>query len=137
MKIESAKNSGHYPELPQPRICSTVDSEFKNQVFVAFGWSFGEGHLIDRIAHSLRSGPILSNITRSEKKSQHGMVFDELSYLQSGKPSSVIAARVGEYLIIFKCNARVRGRDPSDGRFCMDPSYVEVRRSVEISGASN
>jgi hypothetical protein len=64
------------------------------------------GDLIDRIAHSLRPGPILSDITRSEKKNEHGMVFDELSYLQSGKPSSVIATQVGEYLIVFKCNAR-------------------------------
>jgi hypothetical protein len=64
------------------------------------------GDLIDRIAHSLRPGPILSNITRSEKKNQRGMVFDELRYLQSGKPSSVIATQVGEYLIVFKCNAR-------------------------------
>jgi hypothetical protein len=62
--------------------------------------------LIERIARSLRPGPILSNITRSEKKNPRGMVFDELSYLQSGKPSSVIATQVGEYLIIFKCNAR-------------------------------
>jgi len=63
------------------------------------------GDLIDRIAHSLRSGPILSNFTRSQKKSSSGMVFDELSYLQMGKPSSVIATQVGEYLIVFKCNA--------------------------------
>lgn len=64
------------------------------------------GDLIDRIGRSLRPGPILSNINRSEKKNPRGRVFDELSYVQSGVPSSVIATQVGEYLIVFKCNAR-------------------------------
>ena len=64
------------------------------------------GDLIDRISRSLLPGPILSNIKRSQKKNARGMVFDELSYLQSGKPSAVIATQVGEYLIVFKCNAR-------------------------------
>ncbi len=62
--------------------------------------------LIDRIASSLRPGPILSNINRTEKKGSDGQVFDELSYLQSGKPSLILATKIGEYLIVFKCNAQ-------------------------------
>lgn len=62
--------------------------------------------LIDRIARSLRAGPILTDIVRSEKKGPHGMVFDELSYLQSGKPSSILATQIGGYVILFKCSAR-------------------------------
>lgn len=61
---------------------------------------------IDRLAHSLRPGPVLSNISQSEKKNVRGVVFNELNYLQSGKPSSVIATQVGQYLIVFKCNAQ-------------------------------
>jgi len=61
---------------------------------------------IDRIARSLRPGPILSKITRSEKKNARGMVFETLSYLVNGKPASVMATQVGQYLIVFKCNAQ-------------------------------
>lgn len=61
---------------------------------------------IDRIAHSLRPGPILSNISRSQKKNAHGIVFEKLGYLQSGKPASVMAIQDGQYLIVFKCNAQ-------------------------------
>jgi hypothetical protein len=60
---------------------------------------------IDRIARSLRPGPILSNISRSEKKNARGMVFEQLSYLLNGKPASVMATQVGQYLIVFKCSA--------------------------------
>lgn len=60
---------------------------------------------VDRIAHSLRPGPVLSNIARA-KKTAHGMVFEELNYLQSGKPSAVIATQMGDYVIVFKCNAQ-------------------------------
>jgi hypothetical protein len=63
------------------------------------------GDFIDRVAHSLRPGPILSKFSRSEKKNARGMIFDELSYLQNGKPASVMATQVGQYLIVFKCNA--------------------------------
>ncbi len=62
--------------------------------------------MIDRLTHSLRPGPILSNFARSQKKSAGGRPFDELSYLMNGKPSSVIATQVGQYLIVFKCNAQ-------------------------------
>ena len=61
---------------------------------------------IDRIEHTLRPGPILSNIARSQKKNSHGVVFDMLNYQQNGKPSSVIATQAGNYLIVFKCNAQ-------------------------------
>ena len=61
---------------------------------------------IDRIERTLRPGPILSNIVRSQKKNVHGVVFDVLNYQQNGKPSSVIATQAGKYLIVFKCNAQ-------------------------------
>ena len=49
------------------RICSTVDSGFKNQVFVASGWSFGEGqhqaisHLCDSKILAGKNRPSVSN----------------------------------------------------------------------------
>lgn len=61
---------------------------------------------IDRIAHSLRAGPILSNINQSKKTNARGISFAELSYLQGGKPAFVMATQVGEYVIVFKCNAQ-------------------------------
>lgn len=64
---------------------------------------------VDRIARSLRPGPILSNLSRSQKKNARGVVFEELSYMQDGKPAAVIATQAGEYLIIFKCNAQSAG----------------------------
>ena len=65
--------------------------------------------LIDRLAGSLRAGPVLSNFAKSEKKNARGMVFDELTYMQSGKPSAVLATKMGDYLIEFKCNAQTEG----------------------------
>lgn len=64
--------------------------------------------LVDRLAQSLRPGPILSDISRSQTRSARGIVFDKLSYLQNGKPSSVLATQVGQYAIVFKCNADSR-----------------------------
>jgi len=64
---------------------------------------------INRMARSLRPGPVLSNIQQYQKRSAHGMVFDELSYRVNGKPASVIATQVGQYLIVFKCNAQSEG----------------------------
>jgi hypothetical protein len=61
---------------------------------------------VNRIARSLRPGPVLSNIQQYQKRNAHGMVFDELSYRMNGKPAAVIATQVGEYLIVFKCNAQ-------------------------------
>jgi hypothetical protein len=61
---------------------------------------------IDRLANSLRPGPVLSNITRSEKKNAQGMTFSELDFLMNGQPSSTIATQVGGYLLVFKCNAK-------------------------------
>lgn len=61
---------------------------------------------IDRIEHTLRPGPILSNIIRSQKKNARGVIFDVLNFQQNGKPSSVIATQAGNYLIIFKCSAQ-------------------------------
>lgn len=78
--------------------------------------------LIDRIERSLRPGPILSNINRSQKKGSNGGVFDEVSYLQNGKPSAILATKVGDYLIVFKCNAQ----SPADIR-AMENSAVALR----------
>lgn len=60
---------------------------------------------VDRIAHSLRTGTILSNITRSEKKNARGIVFEELGYLQSGNHALLMATQVDGYVLVFKCNA--------------------------------
>ncbi len=60
---------------------------------------------ISRIEHGLKPGPILSNIVHTQRKNTRGMVFEELSYLQNGRPASVMATQVGEYLLVFKSNA--------------------------------
>lgn len=61
---------------------------------------------IDGIARSLRPGPMLSKITRTEKKNARGMVFEELSYMLNGNPAAVMATQMGQYLIVLKCNAQ-------------------------------
>ncbi len=66
----------------------------------------GSADLIDRMARSLRPGPILSEIHRSQKKNARGVVFDELTYQQSGKPSAVLAVQSRQYLLVFKCNGQ-------------------------------
>lgn len=35
-----------------------------------------------------------------------GLIFDELDYTERGVPSSAVATQIGQFLIIFKCNAR-------------------------------
>lgn len=61
--------------------------------------------MIARLASSLRPGPVLTNIARSQHTGASGRRFDELSYSMNGKPAAVIATQVGQYLIVFKCNA--------------------------------
>ncbi|MFP5234582.1 MAG: hypothetical protein ACLGSD_01660 [Acidobacteriota bacterium] len=61
--------------------------------------------MITRLANSLRPGPVLTNIAKSQHKTASGRQFDELTYSISGKPAAVLATQVGEYLIVFKCNA--------------------------------
>jgi hypothetical protein len=34
-----------------------------------------------------------------------GLVFDELDYTENGVPSSAMVAQIGEFLIVFKCDA--------------------------------
>lgn len=63
------------------------------------------GDMIDRLAKSLRPGPILSNINRTQKKSARGVVFDELDYQQNGKPSVVMATQAGPWILVFKGSA--------------------------------
>lgn len=62
--------------------------------------------MIARLANSLHPGPMLSNIARSQRRSPGGRQFDELNYSMNGKPATVIATQVGQYLIVFKCNAK-------------------------------
>ncbi len=78
--------------------------------------------MIDRLAKSLRPGPVLSNITRSQKKNARGMSFDELNYTINGKPSAVMATQVGQYLIVFKCSA-----ESAAGMAQMEQSALEMR----------
>lgn len=61
---------------------------------------------IDRVASSLRSAPMLSRITRTERKNARGMIFEELSYRLNGNPAALMATQLGQYLIVFKCNAQ-------------------------------
>lgn len=62
--------------------------------------------MIAHLADSLRPGPVLTNIARSQHTAAGGRRFDELTYAISGKPAAVIATQVGQYLIVFKCNAQ-------------------------------
>jgi hypothetical protein len=61
---------------------------------------------IDRLEHSLRPGPILSNFSRTKVKGTAGMTFEKFSYLQNGKPSTVFATQIAQYVVVFKCNAQ-------------------------------
>lgn len=62
--------------------------------------------LLDRMHNSLRPGPILSNISRTQKKSPAGVVFEELDYAQNGKPSAVFATQSGAFVLLFKITAQ-------------------------------
>lgn len=62
--------------------------------------------LIDRMQHSLRPGTVLTNITRSQKKSAGGIVFEQLDYAVNGKPATVLATQSGQYALLFKCSAQ-------------------------------
>ena len=62
--------------------------------------------LLDRMHHSLRPNNILTNITRSQKKSSGGIVFEQLDYAVNGKPSTVLATQSGQYVLLFKCAAQ-------------------------------
>lgn len=64
------------------------------------------GEMIDRLARSLRPGPVLANISRTQKKNARGEVFDILNYTMSGKPSAVMATQSGQYVIVLKCSAQ-------------------------------
>jgi hypothetical protein len=78
--------------------------------------------MIDRLAQSLRPGPVLSNINRSQKKNAHGMTFDALNYTINGKPSAVIATQVGQYILVFKCSA-----ESAAGMAQMEKAALEMR----------
>jgi hypothetical protein len=62
--------------------------------------------LMDRMQHGLRPNTILTNITRSQKKSAGGVVFEQLDYVVNGKPSAVLATQSGQYALLFKCSAQ-------------------------------
>ncbi|KAA6461116.1 hypothetical protein DYQ86_12750 [Acidobacteria bacterium AB60] len=64
------------------------------------------GQFIDKIKNSLRPGPLIANISSAHKTSAQGLVFDELDYTQNGKPSSLLATQIDQYLIVFKCSAQ-------------------------------
>ena len=62
--------------------------------------------LLDRMHRSLRPNTILTNITRSQKKSVGGIVFEQLDYTVNGKPATVLATQSGQYALLFKCSAQ-------------------------------
>ncbi len=47
-------------------------------------------------------------VIRSRKHftSPSAVPFDELDYTEDGQPSSAVAAHIGKFLIVFKCNAK-------------------------------
>lgn len=61
---------------------------------------------IDRLTHSLHTGPLLSNFNRTQIRSASGIAFEKLSYLMKGNPSAVYATQVGQFVLVFKCNAQ-------------------------------
>lgn len=64
---------------------------------------------IDRLAQSIHPGPMLTNISRSEKKGPQGRAFSELDYTINGRPSATIATQIGQYALVFRCNAKSMG----------------------------
>lgn len=61
---------------------------------------------IDRLTHSLHTGTLLTNFNRTRVNGASGMTFEKLSYLMRGKPSAVYATQVGQFVVVFKCNAQ-------------------------------
>jgi hypothetical protein len=45
-------------------------------------------------------------VSRKHFTNAAGFVFDQLDYTENGTPSSAIAAQIGQFLIVFKCNAK-------------------------------
>ena len=45
-------------------------------------------------------------VSRKHFTNAAGLVFDQLDYSENGAPSSAIAAQIGKFLIVFKCNAK-------------------------------
>jgi hypothetical protein len=45
-------------------------------------------------------------LSRKHLTTSNGLVFDEVEYTQNGEYSAGIVTPVGQYLIVFKCNAR-------------------------------
>lgn len=64
---------------------------------------------IDRLAQSLHPGPMLSDFKRSKATGAAGMTFEKLSFLMQGRPSAVYATQIGQYVLVFKCNAQSAG----------------------------
>jgi hypothetical protein len=45
-------------------------------------------------------------VSRKHFTNEAGLVIDQLDYTENGAPSSAIAAQIGKFLIVFKCNAK-------------------------------
>jgi len=79
---------------------------------------------MDRLVQSLHPGPMLTNFNRTKVKSMSGMTFEKLSYLMKGKPSAVYATQLGQFVLVFKCNAQ----SPADMAL-MEKSVLAVKKS--------
>lgn len=61
---------------------------------------------IDRLTQSLHPGPMLSDFQRTKITGSDEFVFEKLSYRMQGKPAAVYATQLGQFVLVFKCNAQ-------------------------------
>jgi hypothetical protein len=61
---------------------------------------------MDWLIRGFQPGQHIAQQVRKSFKNSEGTLFDELDYLENGAPSSAIVTQIGQFLILFKCNAK-------------------------------
>ena len=88
-------------------------------------------HFLDKIIagwDTVNPGKVES---RSHFEGTKGLAFDELDYRQAGEYNAAIVARVGQYLLAFRCNAKTEAQLQE-----MRASVLAAQHDVVQSGAT-
>ena len=65
-----------------------------------------EQQFMDWLIRGFQPEQQVTQQVRKSFKNADGTLFDELDYLENGAPSSVIVTQIGQFLVVFKCNAK-------------------------------
>lgn len=65
-----------------------------------------EEDLMSWIIRGFRPEQHVAGLSRRAFRNSQGTTFDELTYVEFGMPSSAIVTQFGQFLIVFKCNAK-------------------------------